>query len=145
MTKEEKIEHTRAYNRAYRKANKEKMALREKLWRKSNKEKVAKYQKEYRIANKESVRKTEKIYRQSLKDGFYTLYYLPEHHYIGITNQPKKRLINHRATGRLTEGYEVVATFDTKREALDAETYMHSIGYVGGNPFIFKKKQKHND
>jgi len=74
-----------------------------------------------------------KAYAKTLKDNFYTLYYLKEEHYIGTTNQPNLRLNTHKRDGNHTLDYEAVSTFDTKREALDAEAYMHSIGYNGRN------------
>jgi hypothetical protein len=86
---------------------------------------------DYHHKNKELLSVKKKTYRESLKDDFYTMYYIPQHHYIGITNQPIIRIRNHSSVGRITTGYEVVSTFETKREALDAEKYMHSIGYCG--------------
>jgi len=86
---------------------------------------------EYHHKNKELLSIKKKAYRESLKDEFYTMYYIPQHHYIGITNQPIIRLRNHSTVGRIITDWEVISTFKTKREALDAEKYMHSIGYCG--------------
>ena len=111
-TREEKL----AYAREYYKANKEKLKVK---------------RAEYYDANKESFRIRHKKHLVNCRDSFYTLYYLPEHHYIGVTNQPKTRARSHRASGRVTRGFEVVAVFETKREALDAEFCLHKIGYYG--------------
>tara|TARA_R110002049_G_scaffold213318_1_gene384685 strand:+ start:234 stop:605 length:372 start_codon:yes stop_codon:yes gene_type:complete len=100
---------------------------------KVNKEKVLARQKTYYQSNKESHNATKNKWRQSLKDKFYTLYYLTEHHYVGVTNQPRIRMVKHRVLGRITRNYEVIATFKTKREALDAEKHLHSIGYEGAH------------
>ena len=85
------------------------------------------------IAKKAKLNADNKAYAKTLKDSFYTLYYLKEEHYIGTTNQPKLRLYTHKRDGNHTLDYEVVSTFDSKRDALDAEAYMHSIGYNGRN------------
>lgn len=88
--------------------------------------------KEYYEANKEEILAQRKKYRNSLKDDFYTLYYLKEDHYVGVTNQLKGRMYNHKNKGKHVLDYEVIATFKTKREALDAERYMQdSLSYLG--------------
>ena len=123
------------YNKEAKKAyylkNKEKI----KAYREANKEKIKAYRKEYSKgyyeANKDSLKIRQKEYRQSLTDDSYTLYYLREEHYIGITTQPNMRMRNHKKNGKHILDYEVVSTFETKREALEAEKYMHSIGYCG--------------
>jgi hypothetical protein len=65
-------------------------------------------------------------------DGHFTVYYLPEHHYIGMTNALKNRLQEHRSkNNRITDGYEIVATFDRAVDAHLMETKLHSMGYDG--------------
>ena len=94
-------------------------ALTTKIWRANNPDKVAAM----------SARK-----RAKKKTTFYSLYYLPEMHYIGVTNQLQVRMWNHNCLGRITEGYEVICTFETKREALDAERFIQdTYGYNGKN------------
>ena len=70
--------------------------------------------------------------RRRESDGYYSVYYLPEHHYIGMTNCVKARMQEHRnKNNRFTENYEIIGTY---RKAVDAhlvETIMHSIGYRG--------------
>ena len=73
-----------------------------------------------------------KQWRESQKDSFYTLYYLPREHYVGVTNYPSKRMTNHRCNGKDTEGYRSLYTFKTKREALDLELKFHKeLGFRG--------------
>ena len=102
--------------------------------------------KEYQIANKERIVAKRKEYYNSLTDNFYTLYYLPEEHYVGVSNQPKLRMYHHKAKGRYIKDVEIVSTFETKRDALDAERYLHDIlGYNGSgikynNNFATKNK-----
>jgi predicted GIY-YIG superfamily endonuclease len=108
------------YAKRYRAANKEKQAALTKRWRKDN---------------KEAIREKKRLENEALKDDFYTLYYLPEEHYIGVTCRPKMRMKKHRTEGnRITKGYEVVSIFNTKKEALDTERFMHDyLDYNGKN------------
>ena len=102
-------------------------ALTTKRWRANNPDKVAAMD-----ARKKAKKKTK----------FYSLYYLPEMHYIGITNQLELRMINHRCLDRITEGYEVICTFETKRKALDAERLIQDT--YGYNGKAIKKKMLKN-
>lgn len=104
-----------------------------KAWYNANKAKYAGYSKAYYDKNKQERRAYGKAYNDSLIDDFYTVYYLREEHYIGITNQPIRRMHKHKSDGRHILDYEAVATFKNKKEALNAEYYMHSIGYNGIN------------
>ena len=101
----------------------------QKRWHAKNRDKILARQKQWRLDNKEK----QKAYFNSFKDDFYTLYYLPEEHYIGITNRPKLRVNEHRSKGKHVLDYEVVATFKDKRDALDAEIIFHKTGYNGKN------------
>ena len=106
-----------------------------KRYRAANKEKLAALSKNWRESNEEAIKEKKRLYNESLKDDFYTLYYLPEEHYIGVTCRPRIRLKKHRIeSNRITEGHEVVATFETKKEALRVERFMHDcLGYNGKN------------
>lgn len=78
--------------------------------------------------------------RKRYKNGYYTVYYLPEHHYVGMTNALKNRLQEHRSkNGRITEGYEIIGTYERAVDAHLAETILHSIGYYG---FYYKGNKK---
>jgi len=120
-----------ANKKRYYEANKEKI----KAYREANKEKIKAYRKEYSKeyyeSNKDSLKSRQAKYRKSLTNDYYTLYYLKEEHYVGITSQPDTRMRRHKHNGKHVLDYEVISTFKTKREALDAEKYMHSIGYCG--------------
>tara|TARA_R110000822_G_C14953757_1_gene455305 strand:+ start:153 stop:533 length:381 start_codon:yes stop_codon:yes gene_type:complete len=106
-----------------------------KKYRAANKDKQAAYTKRWRAENQELIKEAKREYQSSQTDDFYTLYYLPEHHYVGITTKPRIRMQKHRnEKNRITKGYETIATFNSKREALDAERYMHkNLGYLGIN------------
>ena len=143
MTKQEK----KAYNKAYRVANKEKEEAYNKAYRASNKEKAAAYHKAYREANKEKVLAYDKAYYQANREKRraqsaaqtaankheHVVYYLPEHHYVGVTNCLYNRLNNHRSFhNRVTEGYEIIYTAKYAVEARAVERYMHyEMGYNG--------------
>ena len=115
--KEEKKE----YNKKYNEANKEKLAAK----REGEKEKKAAYDKEYRGAQ---------------KDGLYTVYYLKEEHYAGMTSNLTYRLSYHKSVhNRHIEDVEVIGKYKTKEEALRVEAALHSMGYLGRHP---KAKQQ---
>ena len=110
MTKEEKIKETK---RKYRAANKEKISAYRKAYYQANIEK----ERAYLVA-----RKHEPV-----------VYYLPEHHYVGVTDCLYMRLSNHRSFHkRLTEGYEIIYNAKDMTEARAVERYMHyEMGYNG--------------
>ena len=108
---------------------KEETADRKKRWYEANRALILEKKREYYKANKDK----RLAYKATLKDDFYTLYYLKEEHYVGITNQPKIRIPIHSTKGKHILDYEVITTFKTKSEALGVEAYMHSIGYNGIN------------
>ena len=72
-------------------------------------------------------------WRLAQKKEYYTLYYIPSENYIGISFQPSIRMYAHKYSNRDTTNWVTIKTFKTKREALDAERFYHSIGYEGAN------------
>jgi hypothetical protein len=131
--------------KAYREANKEKLAAQQKIrsqrYYKLNKEKVATESKKWVDNNPEASKahkkkwkdknpEYDKNYISKYKNGKYTMYYLPYHHYIGVTNCIYLRMKCHKSEfDRYIDDVEIVAEFDTKAEALHYERLMHSIGY----------------
>lgn len=61
------------------------------------------------------------------------VYYLPEEHYIGITNDIQERMITHRKRGKLTDGYEILAYYERRVDAHLLETMFHIRNYNGFN------------
>ena len=57
----------KAYQKAYRKANKERLASYRKAYRKANKERLAAQNKAYQEANKEEIRQRQKEYQRSYR------------------------------------------------------------------------------
>ena len=93
--------------------------------RQLNKEKIAAYKRETR------------------NDGHYTVYYLKEEHYVGMTSGLKHRLSYHKGYyNRYIEVVEIVGKYETKREALDVEAKLHSMGYLGSNKRVKKQTLK---
>ena len=128
MTKEEKREYHRkrykadkeklsVYRKAYYQANKELEQANNKAWRENNKEKVSAIGRDWTDAKKHEP----------------VVYYLPEHHYVGVTDCLYTRLKNHRNnSNRVTEGYEIIYNAKDMTEARAVERYMHyEMGYNG--------------
>lgn len=61
----------------------------------------------------------------------YTVYYLPEEHYVGMTKDLLYRMRDHRKNGKIVEGYEVVGRFKSAKQAHLMETVLHIMGYHG--------------
>ena len=116
---------------------KEKKAAYNKAWYQENKEiLVAK-----REANKERKVAYDKDYWEAQKDGLYTVYYLKEEHYVGMTTSLFKRLLKHKSKkNRHMKDVEIIGKYQTKEEAARVEAALHSMGYLGRNP-IFKQQQ----
>ena len=132
-----------ARDRAYYQANKEKKAAYAKAYYKANKERLA----DYYQANKEKIGAVHKLWRESKKDGMYTIYLLPKEHYVGITLNLYKRLIEHTTRhNRNVEDVKILGKYENKREALDVEKEYHDKGYKGfntGYANVGKKKGQH--
>ena len=75
-----------------------------------------------------------KVYNESKKDGLYTVYYLKEDHYAGMTSSLYLRLKSHKAYGKHIEDVEIIGKYKTKKEALRVEAALHAMGYNGRNP-----------
>ena len=58
---------------------------------------------------------------------YFAVYYLPEEHYCGVTNNPEKRMIVHKNKGMNVEGWRVLSCHDTLVEARHQENLFHSV------------------
>jgi len=131
MSKEEKRD---AYMKDYYEKNKAKLKAYKSEYYQKNKERLRAKQDKWNQANKEKIDSWHKERRESLKDGFYTIYYLPKHHYVGVTSRLKSRLWGHKNQGRDTSGYTIMYEFSDKRQALDVERKLHEeLGFNGKN------------
>ena len=99
----------------------------------TKKEKWNAYMRAYRKKNynpeKERKRQKQK-YLQQLT-GYFYLYYLPEEHYVGITNNMYVRMKHHKYKNKYIEDVEIIAKFERQVDAHLYETKLHSMGYEG--------------
>ena len=128
MTKEEK----REYDKKYRAANKAKIAAYQKKWVEANREHKTAYDKAWNAKNKEKAAALRRAWKATKKHKA-VVYYLPEHHYVGVTECLYNRLSSHtHEFNRFTEGYEIIYTAKDITEARAVERYMHyEMGYNG--------------
>jgi arginyl-tRNA--protein-N-Asp/Glu arginylyltransferase len=80
--------------------------------------------------------KNRKNYLKNIKDKWYGnktyyVYYLPQHHYIGMTKNLKARLSLHYNSNKIVDDFEIVGEYDTAIEAHLVETQLHYMGYEG--------------
>ena len=87
------------------------------------------YNKKYYDKNK---LKNPDVYKLK-KDNLYSVYYLPEEHYVGYTNRLSQRISEHKSRGRFIDGYEILAKFECMYDAHIFETRLHKRGYNGFN------------
>lgn len=89
------------------------------------------YMKEYRARNREKAKAYSKKYREKKKDGHFSVYYLPEENYVGMTDCMYDRMRLHKHRGKNTEGYRVLRIFEDPIQAHLYETQWHTIGTHG--------------
>lgn len=77
-----------------------------------------------------------KKYQQMRADYYpgYSLYYLPEEHYIGMSKNVVARISKHKHLGKIIEGWEVIESFDNPVLCHYYETLFHLCGYNGYRP-----------
>lgn len=96
----------------------------------------------YRADCKDCRKKKGHNKKKRKRDPHFTVYYLPEHHYVGMTNSLKSRMLDHKKNGKIVYGHEVVSTFSNAIEAHLFETILHRMGYNG---FHYKSKTSKNE
>ena len=80
-----------------------------------------------KIGNKKSLE-----YFNRKKDGYHYVYYLPEEHYVGVTDNVKYRMYSHKSNfSRYTKDVEIVYRHTCRKEAELVESKLHSMGYQG--------------
>jgi hypothetical protein len=125
---QENAERINQYSKKYRQKNAEKI----KKYHQENAEQSKKYSKKWRQENAEKIKKYRKKHRESLKDGFHHVYYLPNHNYVGTTDLIVERMSKHRSDhNRITDNYEILASFEDRDKALRFERLMHDSGFEG--------------
>ncbi len=98
-----------------------------------NRDKNAEYSRKYRETNagyKANKSINDKAFAERNRQTT-EVYYLPEEHYIGITHYVPARMSSHRYKGKITEGYEIIASFERHVDAAMLELMFHQRGYNG--------------
>ena len=85
------------------------------------------------FAKKEDQLAYQRKWRKEQKDGKIHVYYIPEEHYVGISVYPKGRMCDHSKNGRITDNWEIIASFERGVDAHWFETLLHMRGYNGYN------------
>ena len=119
------------YEKAYREANKEKIQAYDREYKEANKEKILAQNRAYKKANKEKLKAQNKALYNTGKDGLIRVYYLPEEHYVGITNHISHRMGAHTTSNYITDGYEILGAFERAVDAHALEVQLHQRGYRG--------------
>ena len=103
-----------------------------KQWHKDNLEYKKQQSKQWRLNNPECKKQMDKQYHESLKLPYHIVYLLPDHNYVGVTNNPTCRMNRHRnGHKRNTSNWVELACFDSRKDALKCEAEYHAKGYEG--------------
>jgi predicted GIY-YIG superfamily endonuclease len=71
--------------------------------------------------------------------SYYIVYLLPDHNYVGITNNLIYRMYNHRSKhNRNTDNWTELARFNNRADALKCEAEYHAKGYEGAKQLSTK-------
>ena len=91
------------------------------------------YAKQYRAKNPEKVKLNNKKFKKKYlaETNGYAVYYLPEEHYVGFTNNVRTRMNDHSKRGKITYGYEIIGIYKCPIDAHLTETLLHKMGYNG--------------
>ena len=145
LTEEELKAKKKARDTAYRKATKEKFAIKRKVYHET-------YDKKYRNKNKEAIAIKRKIHYETNKEAYairdkahyktqrlthYIVYCLPYYDkngymaYVGVTNIPSNRMKNHKTNGNNIDEWFILQVCETRKEAEEVEAEYHKKGYDG--------------
>jgi hypothetical protein len=94
------------------------------------------YKNEYTEERRQELRDYSKNYRKQKENTYpgYSVYYIPEEHYVGMSKNVEIRIQKHSALGKITDGWEVIQSFENPIRAHLMETQLHLIGYNGYRP-----------
>ena len=101
-------------------------------WQKLNEEKFRSFSRinslNYHYKYQDKLNKIHKKYYYNQKDGFHYVYYLPEEHYVGVTDNLKFRMYEHKnAQNRNTSNYKILYRHTSREESLKVEAQFHNI------------------
>jgi hypothetical protein len=91
------------------------------------------YKNEYNEEQRLKVREYSKKYQEKRVNLYigYSVYYIPEEHYVGMSRNVVARITKHRHLGKITDGWEVIQSFKDPIRAHLMETQLHLMGYNG--------------
>ena len=65
-------------------------------------------------------------YTQGRKDGYFSVYYLPEENYCGTTSQVERRMYEHDREGKNIDGWKVLYCSEDRKDAYYHEALFQS-------------------
>ena len=136
MTKQERnkqyYEANKEAKKEYYKQHNENTIKYKKQWYQDNVERVKITQKQHYKNNLTYYKQHSKQYRESTKLLYHVVYLLPDHNYVGVTDNIYVRMACHKSQyKRNTDNWIELARFDTREEALKCEAEYHFKGYEG--------------
>jgi hypothetical protein len=94
------------------------------------------YKNEYTEEQRQKYKDYSKAYREKRANEYpgYAVYYIPEEHYVGMSNDIYSRMSKHKHLGKIIDGWEVLICFENPIRAHLMETQLHLMGYNGYRP-----------
>ena len=96
---------------------------------------IKSYHQTYYLENMDTIKKSNIKHtikwNNSQKDGFHSVYLLPKHNYVGITENLYIRMGKHKNGGRDTTDYRVLYKTKDRELGLELEELLHDMGYEG--------------
>jgi predicted GIY-YIG superfamily endonuclease len=90
------------------------------------------YREKWYINNSEYFQEKSKQRRLTNQLSYHIVYLLPDHNYVGVTNNPLFRMDRHRSKfNRNTDNWIELARFESREDALKHEAEYHDKGYEG--------------
>jgi hypothetical protein len=116
------------YQKQYYQANKERLKQHAKQHYQNNDDYKRQYAKEWRLNNNEY----QKQWYKSVTLPYHIVYLLPDHNYVGVTNNPRVRMNVHKnKCSRNIDNWIELARYENRQEALTHEARLHAEGYEG--------------
>jgi predicted GIY-YIG superfamily endonuclease len=132
---QDKKEHYKQYMKEYLSIseNKKRHYSNTKQHQSDNREKYKSVSSQWVKDNPEQHKQNVKKHHQNTTLPYHIVYLLPDHNYVGVTNNPAYRMSNHRKKefNRNTDNWTELARFDSREDALKCEAEYHTQGYEG--------------
>lgn len=96
------------------------------------KECIKKQSKEYYYNHTAEHKQRTKQWHQQQENNLHYVYLLPDHNYVGVTDNPYFRMADHKFKhNRNTDNWVELARYTNRQEALIHESELHNQGYNG--------------